>query len=114
MVHWQEITSIDALHALLADSSRGHYVVLKHSGRCGISAMAKSRLERHADVRLSYFMIDVLRHRDVSNELARVTNITHESPQAFLYEGDRLLEVKSHMAISPSELSRRLNLIAQM
>jgi len=76
--------------------------------------MAKNRLERNPDPRISYFMIDVIGDRPISNALANLTGVNHESPQAFLFNGSILIDVKSHMAISPGELSKRMDSLLQI
>ncbi len=115
MVLWREIQHADELNDMIRNGSDGPFkLVLKHSYRCALSSMIKSRIEREADPRVHYYLIDVINGRSVSNQLASLTDVTHESPQAFLFEGDRLIEVKSHMAISPAEITRRLDLISQI
>ena len=111
---WESLTDNDRLSEILADTGESTFnVILKHSPRCAFSAMAKNRIERRVDSRLSYYLIDVLAHRNVSDRLAEITKTRHESPQVFLFEGGNLIEVKSHIAIDPEELSRRLDSIAQ-
>jgi len=89
-------------------------LVLKHSTRCALSGMAKSRLEKKKDERLSYFIIDVIKDREISDLLSSRSGVTHESPQAFLIEGGKVIEVKSHLAISAAEFSKRIDSINQI
>lgn len=113
---WKSVTSEADLNSLLSGSelAPGEYcLILKHSNRCAISAMAKSRLERKTDSRIAYFIIDVINHRNVSNALASATGIEHESPQAFLFNGSVMIDVRSHMGISASELSKRVDSLIQ-
>jgi bacillithiol system protein YtxJ len=96
---WQTITREGELDELI-DS--GHaLLILKHSPRCSLSFMAKSRLERHPEKPFDCCLIDVIEHRSVSNALADKTGVRHESPQAFLFSNGRLLAVRDHMAIRP-------------
>ncbi len=111
---WESLTDTDRLSEILADSGESKFtLILKHSHRCAFSAMAKNRIERRVDDRLSYYIVDVLSHRNVSDQLAEITKTKHESPQAFLFEGSNLIAVKSHMAIDPEEMSRRMDSVAQ-
>jgi bacillithiol system protein YtxJ len=71
--------------------------------------MAKSRFDKSPDSRLRYLMIDVVRHRSVSNALAERFGVRHESPQAFLVMNNQLCDVKSHLAIVPSSFSSMLD-----
>lgn len=88
-------------------------LVLKHSNRCALSGMAKSRLEKKKDDRLTYYVIDVIKNRNVSDLLASKSGVRHESPQAFLIEGGKVIEVKSHLAISAAEFSKRIDTLNQ-
>ncbi|HLV52510.1 MAG TPA: monothiol bacilliredoxin BrxC family protein [Cryomorphaceae bacterium] len=109
---WEELTDSDRLAEVLENGDAFPFVyILKHSPRCGISAMAKSRVERNPDPRLEYFIIDVLKHRPVSNFLAERTDTVHESPQGFLFERGRLIDVKSHSSIDPAEIGLKLDAI---
>lgn len=114
---WQHIETEAELNTLLSPgnlASGDCYAILKHSPRCAMSAVAKTRLDRKMDSRINYFIIDVVGNRDVSQALASQTGVHHESPQLFLFHSGVLIDVKSHMAISASELSRRLNAIIQI
>lgn len=115
MSFWTEIKSIDELHSAInrADVAKPFNLVLKHSTRCAISSMSKNRLERSPNPQVNYFIIDVISYRGLSNALSDETKVRHESPQSFLFANGVLLDVKSHMAIDPGEIGRRLQVISQ-
>ena len=109
---WTEIRSEGELNEVLSgtsDSAQKFPLILKHSKRCVLSGMAKNRLERNADSRISYYIIDVISNRGISNILSDRTGVKHESPQMYLFSGSNLISVKSHMAINSSELTTRLD-----
>lgn len=111
-VSWSEITSEEELNKILsgANTSAERFpLILKHSRRCVLSGMAKNRLERKPDNRISYHVLDVIANRSLSNTLEEKTGIKHESPQLFLFSGSNLISVKSHMAIDADELITRLD-----
>lgn len=105
MSFWNPIENQDSLHELLKSPDQVPLLILKHSNRCALSSMAKNRIEKSRDDRLEYQLIDVVRNRDVSNLLAEIFSIQHESPQAFLIVNSKLVEVKSHLAIRPEAFS---------
>lgn len=109
---WTSIASSADLEACFRDTSPIS-LVLKHSTRCALSSMAKSRLEKKKDDRLTYCIIDVIKNRDVSDLLATMSGERHESPQAFLIEGGKVIEVKSHLAINAAEFSKRIDSLSQ-
>lgn len=115
-MNWEAISDVHQLDLILRAPEEGgvHWMaILKHSPRCAISKMAKTRLERNTDPRVHYFLVDVLSDRPVSNALAERTEIKHESPQLFLYKNDQLVDVRSHMAINPAEITRRLDAVIE-
>lgn len=101
MPMWTELETVEALEQCFARTGRS-VLLFKHSTRCPLSAMAKSRIENGRDEALDYFLIDVIRHREVSQKLAEKTEIRHESPQAFLVCDGEVETVKSHTDIRPS------------
>lgn len=116
-IDWNTLSSEADLERILDGStsvSTECFIILKHSTRCAISSVAKTRLERSPDPRLTYFIVDVIGNREVSNKLSEISEVRHESPQLFLFQKSQLIDVKSHMAISASELSRRLNAVIQI
>lgn len=113
---WQSILSVAELNSIISESPAGadkFNLILKHSNRCSVSSMAKNRVEKSRDERITYYIIDVIANRDVSNFLADFTEVRHESPQAFLYNGSSLIEVTSHMAIRPGEISEHVDSLIQ-
>jgi bacillithiol system protein YtxJ len=105
MAFWSLIESEDSLHQLLESSAQKPVFILKHSYRCALSSMAKSRIEKNEDSRLAYHLIDVVNDREISNRLSELFSVRHESPQAFLIKDSKLIEVKSHLAIKPHGFS---------
>lgn len=113
---WHNIDSVPELNSIIsgaAGGTTGFILILKHSTRCSISSMAKNRLEKGKDERIAYYIIDVIGNRAISNALAETADVRHESPQAFLYNGSDLIEVTSHMAIRPGELSAHVDALIQ-
>jgi len=105
MAFWNCIENEGALHQVLASSEEKPVFILKHSFRCALSAMAKNRIEKNADDRLVYSLVDVVKDREISNMLSEIYSVQHESPQAFLIIKSKLIEVKSHLAIRSQAFS---------
>ena len=80
----------------------GRHLIFKHSPRCGISSMALRRFEQTAYFKNSkdtFWMINVLLSRDVSNQMAQTFGVRHVSPQVLLIESGKLLHHASHAGI---------------
>ena len=113
---WHNIVSVAELNSVISESGSGigkFNLILKHSNRCSVSSMSKNRLEKNPDERITYYIIDVIGHRDVSNSLAETTEVRHESPQAFLFNGPSLVDVTSHSSIRPGEISEHVDSLIQ-
>ncbi len=73
--------------------------------------MAKYRLEDDwafkAD-EVEPYLLDLLAHRDISNHLAEVFKVYHESPQVLLIMGGECNYDASHLDITVAELQEAL------
>ena len=101
-MNWNTITSENQLDDLVEKSTEKAVLIFKHSTRCSISAMVKSRLEHAWDdsADIEPYYLDLIRYRNISNEIASKFNIHHESPQAILLKDGKVAHHSSHMGIS--------------
>ena len=80
----------------------------KHSRTCGISDRAFREFERYLQSpqssRVRNYVIVVQTAREVSDELARLVAVEHESPQAILVRGGRAVWNDSHLALKSQVL----------
>ncbi|MBL0911019.1 MAG: bacillithiol system redox-active protein YtxJ [Bacteroidia bacterium] len=86
-------------------------LIFKHSTRCPISAMAKNRLERRWDFapgKVPFFFLDLLKHRDISDRIASLYGVQHESPQVLLIKNGKCIFHASHNAISADAIREHL------
>lgn len=108
---WIPLNSIDELEKALAKTDRPA-LFFKHSTRCSISIMALSRLEQRWNLTpedCDLYFIDLLNHRDVSNELAMKTMVVHQSPQAILWKNGEVLYTATHRDIDAQEIATILS-----
>lgn len=110
-MQWIQLTDINQLKDIVKhnkeQSSINETVLLfKHSTRCSISSMALSRLEskwKDLDNVKTYYL-DLLNHRDVSNEIASLFNVEHASPQVLLIKKGSCFYHNSHNGISAIDI----------
>jgi bacillithiol system protein YtxJ len=84
------------------DSENG-VLIFKHSTRCSISSVAKSRLESSWDFdssELPAYYLDLISFRSLSASVADQFNVQHESPQVLLIKNGECTYFESHMGIS--------------
>ncbi len=84
--------------------------IFKHSTRCSISRMALKQFENEFDLEGSVtpYYLDLLNHRDISNEIATRFQVYHQSPQLLLIKEGKSIYDASHSDIDAVELKERL------
>lgn len=100
---WQILETEAQLEAILAASTDKPQVLFKHSTTCGISAGAKHTLELNWDfteTELDFHYLDLLRFRPISNRIAEVLGVTHQSPQVIVVKDGKAVYHSSHHRIS--------------
>ncbi|WP_111597734.1 bacillithiol system redox-active protein YtxJ [Chitinophaga skermanii] len=109
-MEWLELTTEEEVNDITALSFEQPVVIFKHSTRCSISSMVKSRLERSVTTApILFYYLDLIRYRNVSNYIASKYSIEHESPQALLIKNGECVHAESHMGISMEELEAFAN-----
>lgn len=107
-MNWIALTGHDQLTELINRSHSAPQVIFKHSTRCGTSAMVLNRLERSAaPVGMDFYFLDLIRYRDLSNKVAELFSVYHESPQVLVIRNGECVYDESHMAITMDELSEQ-------
>ncbi len=86
-------------------------VIFKHSTRCSVSHMAKSRLERNEQPDASdFYFLDLLKFRSISDKIAADFEINHESPQVLLIRNMECVYEESHNGIEMAEIAQQVKL----
>ena len=86
-------------------------VIFKHSTRCSLSSMAKSRLERALQPEaIDFYFLDLIRYRSLSDKIAEDFAVDHESPQILLINNSECIYEESHSAINMVEIETQIHL----
>ena len=83
-VNWTPLISSEQLTTLTELSKEKTVVIFKHSTRCSISTMSKSRLDSNwegTDEEAVMVYLDLIKFRNLSDQVAQDFNVLHESPQ---------------------------------
>lgn len=108
-VPWKILTEEKQITEIAELSHEKPQLIFKHSTRCSISSMAKSRLERDWDLEnVEPWYLDLISYRNVSNAIASQLGVHHESPQAILLKDGLVVHDSSHSSISVSEIGRHI------
>lgn len=108
---WITLTGEKELEEAINQSYQHPVVIFKHSTRCEISRMALRRLERNWDFKetpITLYYLDLLAYKDISNRVAEISGIQHESPQIILYLMGKPIFHTSHSGISTEVLKQQL------
>ncbi len=104
---WKILNSEDQIQEIIALSKQKPVGIFKHSTRCSISSMAKMRLEDAWDFKpneIDIYYLDLLAFRPISNKVAEVFEVHHQSPQLLLIRNGECTYEATHLDISVSEL----------
>ncbi|GAB4131545.1 MAG: bacillithiol system redox-active protein YtxJ [Raineya sp.] len=99
-MNWQNIETLNQLEQIRQEPLA---LIFKHSTRCSISSAALDRLERKWSEEemqaLRPYFLDLLSHRDISNKIAEIFGIEHQSPQVLVLENGKCIYHNSHYGI---------------
>jgi len=86
-------------------------VIFKHSTRCSISSMALSRVDKKeiASLAADFYLVNVIRNRQISNLIEKDFRVMHESPQLLIIKNGICVYNESHSGIRFSEIESVLN-----
>jgi bacillithiol system protein YtxJ len=111
-MEWNKLESLSQLDEIREMSDEKPVLIFKHSTRCSISSMAWDRLKRNwkeeDSEKVTPYYLDLIRHRDISNQVERDFNVYHESPQIILVKDGKAIYDNSHMGISYSDIMLRV------
>ncbi|HBK89549.1 MAG: bacillithiol system redox-active protein YtxJ [Cyclobacteriaceae bacterium] len=98
---WLPLDSEDNLLRLRNLSESQPVLVFKHSTRCGISSTALNRLERewNDSTPIQPYLLDLLKHRELSRGIAQLFDVEHQSPQVILIHHGKAIYNSSHLDI---------------
>ncbi len=105
-MNWNKIENEQALDEVIQASYEEPVLLFKHSYRCSISSVALSRIEKAwKSSKVKPYLIDVIAQRPISNRIAQLLQIHHESPQAILIQNGECRYNASHLEISYSDIA---------
>ena len=108
-INWIPLQYLGQLDEIAALSDAKPAVIFKHSTRCSISSMAKSRLERHEQPdSTDFYLLDLIRFRSLSNKIADNFKVNHESPQVLLIKNNSCVYEESHNGIQMNEITEQI------
>jgi bacillithiol system protein YtxJ len=104
-MNWIPLHTESQLEEIKTRSTDRPQVIFKHSTRCSTSAVVKGRLERGKEPEsIDFYYLDLISYRPVSNKIADLFQIDHESPQVLLIRNGQCVYDESHMGITMADI----------
>ena len=107
-----QLEHLDELHRLIAESASRPVLLFKHSYTCGLSMEALDEIVAHlsgrTDTAPQYAMVTVQTHRAVSNAIEQKLGVRHETPQALLIKGGRVVWSASHFRVTAAAVENAI------
>ena len=109
-INWIPLTDLGQLNEIMELSHQQPVAIFKHSTRCSISRVALKQFENEFDLEGSVtpYFLDLLKHRDISQEIATRFEVYHQSPQLLLIKEGKSIYDASHSDIDALELKGRV------
>ena len=107
-MNWIELIEPSQLELIQQKSVERPQVIFKHSTRCAVSSMAKSRLERSSHTpEADFYFLDLIKHRHISDKISAVFSVYHESPQVLVIRKGECIYDESHSAINMDDIAEQ-------
>ena len=105
---WKTIKSEEDLEKAVKESYQNRVAIFKHSTSCFISKTVlknfEKEIENEEEQNVSFYFLDLLALRPISNKIAEDFGIRHESPQLIVLENGEAINNASHQDISLSQI----------
>lgn len=103
---WQALVNVNQLDSITEKSLIKPQLIFKHSTRCGISSMVMKQFVSAYDLELNadLYYLDLLAHRDVSDEVGYKFQVMHQSPQLLIIKNGVVVAHASHGGINEIDL----------
>lgn len=104
-MHWIHLTDEEQLKQIVSKSNIRPQVIFKHSTRCSISSVALQRLQKSEQPQdIDFYFLDLIAYRSLSNKIAEMFKVHHESPQVLVLKDGACIYDESHLSISMNEI----------
>jgi bacillithiol system protein YtxJ len=108
-VNWNQLDDLKVIDEAIALSFEKPVILFKHSSRCSISRFALKQFENDynfSSEQLEPFFLDLLNHRNISNEIAERFQVEHQSPQLIVVKDGVAVFSSTHSDIEAEILNK--------
>lgn len=104
-MNWKSLDQQGTLATIVERSKEQPVLIFKHSTRCSVSFMAKKNVEWQLNQDIESYLLDLIKYRSISNEIAAQFEIVHQSPQAILIKNGKVIYHASHSDIDADKIN---------
>jgi bacillithiol system protein YtxJ len=109
---WNELRELNQLEEITRESEEKIILIFKHSIYCSTSRVALDRLQRNwKDEEMQLvkpYFLDLISYRKISDQIAEIYGIEHESPQVVMVKNGRAIFSESHWGIDYQAIKSKL------
>ena len=108
-INWIPLTNLEQLATIKLESETEFVLIFKHSTRCGNSRMVIKQFENLFTAetkKLKVYYLDLLNHRNISDEIGYSFQVVHQSPQLIVVRNGVTVAHSSHNEIIEINLTK--------
>ena len=109
-IAFDDLLNTDQLLDAVNFSETMPFLIFKHSTRCSISSVVLRRFKKkHINIdTVKIFQLDLIKHRALSDEIAEIFEVEHQSPQVILVKNKKVIFHASHYKINEMNIEELL------
>ena len=104
--NWSQLTTIEQFNVIVEQSRTKTQAIFKHSTRCGVSSGVLKQFEKQSSTTIDFHYLDLLNHREISNDIASRFNVRHQSPQLLVIKNGVDVAHDAHYDIMSLDFER--------
>lgn len=107
-MNWNILDKEEQLNGIKEASFNKTQLIFKHSTRCIISKMALKNFENDFNLEdtIDAYYLDLIAYRNISNEIASLFKVEHQSPQILVIKNGVVAYNESHEGIDAKVLNK--------
>ena len=109
---WIDIETMGQLDSAVSRSFSIPVLIYKHSTRCGLRNIVRSRLEKsweNAPIDVECYFVDLIANRPISDAIENLFMVPHQSPQVLLLIDGNCVFHSSHMGVNYQAIKHAVN-----
>lgn len=107
-MNWTDLNLESQIEEIIAKSGKKPQLIFKHSTRCSVSSLVRNRLNKsELPENIDFYYLDLLKYRAISQKIASVLGVQHQSPQVILIKDEKPVYNESHTAITMEEITEQ-------